>query len=125
MDLVLDASGDHTDLHGSHQQPAQLGANIQHAVLRYDEKVAVCRVEGRIGVHGLPCRVDVHAYPLLHGRVSGPGHEAQTRDEVGLFVMVEGVPSQLVGDKLELGWTVRLVRCERSARVLVEWWVRT
>jgi hypothetical protein len=45
MDLVLDASGDDSNFHGSNKKPTELGADIKSALLCDDEKITVGRVE--------------------------------------------------------------------------------
>lgn len=105
MHLVLDAAGDDGNLHGPYQQPAELGADVEGAVLRDNQEVAVGRVKGRVGVHALAGGVDEHPQALLERGIAGAGHEPHAGDEVQVarLVVVKGVPSQLVGDVAQLG----------------------
>lgn len=104
-DVVLDAAGDDGDLHGPHQQPAELGADVEVALLRHNQEVAVGRVKGRVGVHALAGGVDEHAQALLQRGIACAGHEPHARHKVQVArrVVVKGVPSQLVGDVAQLG----------------------
>lgn len=105
LHLVLDAAGDDGNLHGPHQQPAELGADVEVALLGHNQEVAVGRVEGRVGVHALAGGVDEHAQPLLERGIAGAGHEphAGHKVQVARLIVVEGVPPQLVGDVAKLG----------------------
>lgn len=104
MHLVFHAARDHGNLHGAHEQPAHLGANVQVPLLRDDEHVAVGRVKGRLGAHALAGSVDVDAQAGLHGGVAGTSHQAQTGHEIEVvgLVVVKGIPAQLVGDVVQL-----------------------
>lgn len=103
--MVLDAAGDDGDLHGPHQQPAKLGADVEVALLRNDQEVAVGRVKGRVGVHALTSGVDEHSQALLLRGIASAGHEPHAGHEVEVarLIVVKGVPSQLVGDVAQLG----------------------
>lgn len=61
VDGELDAARDHGDLHGPDEQPALLGADVQHALLRDEEEVAIRGVEGVFCVHRLRRREYVYA----------------------------------------------------------------
>lgn len=60
-DAVADTAGDDADLIGPHEDLAELGLDVEHAVLEDDEEVAVCRVEGFVRVHVFACCEDEHA----------------------------------------------------------------
>lgn len=61
VDGELDAARDHRNLHGPHEQPALLGADVQHALLRDEEEVPVRGVKGMFCVHRLCRREYVYA----------------------------------------------------------------
>ncbi len=54
MNLVFHASGDHANLQGPDEKPAEFGADVKDAILGDDQEVTVRRIEGRMVIHGFP-----------------------------------------------------------------------
>ena len=101
-DAVSDATWDDADLVGADEQATQLRLDVEYAVLRDDEEVTVCRVEGFVRSHVFAGGVDEVANSRLHGWVTRAGDEVQRVHPVHCLVEVEGVPSQLVWNEMNL-----------------------
>lgn len=106
-DTVADATRDDADFVGPHEEAAELGLDVEDAVLQDDEEVAVCRVKGLVGIHVLSGGEDEDANARLERRVACARDEAERVDPVDRLVEVKGVPAQLVGYLVDL--LVRLV----------------
>lgn len=75
-DLVSDSAGNYADLVWADENAAQLGTDVEKAVLEYDEEVAIGAVECFIRIHGLAGGEDENAKTLLHCRVAGARDES-------------------------------------------------
>lgn len=102
LNAVLDAAGDDADFVWADEEVAEFGADVEDAVLGDDEEVAVGGGEGLVGGHAGAGGVDEDAEALLGGWVAGAGDEVEGVDPVDGVVEVEGVPSELVGDVVDL-----------------------
>jgi hypothetical protein len=71
-------------------------------MLRDDQKVAVCTVEGFMVVHVLSSCKYVDANACFHAWISSPCDQMKAVDPVHRLVQIEGVPSELVRDLMDL-----------------------
>jgi hypothetical protein len=78
-------------------------------VLGNDQEITIRRIECFLAHIFAGC-IEQNAQALLHSRVTGSGDQVKAMYPIYLFVKVEWVPSQLVGD------VVKLLRfsCHRS-----------
>lgn len=90
---VTDAARDDGNLVGPDEEFAQLGLDVEDAVLGDDEQVAVGGVEGFMRVHVFTGGEDVIADALFHGGIAGAGDKAERMHPVHRLVQVEGIPS--------------------------------
>jgi hypothetical protein len=76
--------------------------DVEDAVLRDDEEVAVGGVEGFVLGHVFARRVDEISHACLGGGVAVACDEVQGVHPVYCLIQVEGVPSELVWDEVDL-----------------------
>lgn len=121
--VVANSSRNDANFIGPDEETSKLGPYVEDSVLENDQEIAVGRVEGGMGIHGFPSGEDEHAETLLHGRVARSGDKVQGVHPVHRLVEIEGVPSKLVWNVMELGRVrARVVRCRLSR---LEWRVRS
>jgi hypothetical protein len=112
-DAISDAARDYADFVGAHEQAAQLGLDVEDAVLGHDEEVAVGGIKRFVGGHVFARSVNEVAHASLGGGVTVASDQVQRVDPVDCLVEVEGVPAQLVGDEVDLlVWFVFGIRVE-------------
>lgn len=77
FDVIANPPRYHTDLVRPNQNVTQFSPNVEHTVLRDDEKIAIGTIEGRFLRHRRAGRVNVDAYSLFHSRIPGARHQIQ------------------------------------------------
>jgi hypothetical protein len=117
---VPDTAWDDADFIRTDEELAKLGLDIEDPVLRDDEEIAVRRIESRIRVHGFARSVNKYAESGLHGGIASPRDKMKRVDPVNCLVEVEGIPSELIGNLVEV-FPERRGRWEGSG---VDWFER-
>ena len=100
QDSISDAPRNHTDLVGPDSDFAKLCMYVENAVLRHNEKVTVRGVE-RLFAHALSCSKHVNADPILGHWITCAGQGMQSVDPIHIWVKVERIPSDLIGDLIQ------------------------
>lgn len=107
LNTVSDASWDNADLIRPHEKSSELGSYIQRSMLRDDQEVTICTVEGFMVVHVLPSCVNIDANACFHAWISSSSNQMEAMDPIYRLVQVEGIPSELIGDLMDLlSWLI-------------------
>jgi len=115
FDTISDSSWDDADLIWPHEESAELCSDVQRSMLRDDQEVAVCTVEGFMIVHVLSSCVYVNAHTCFHAWVSSSSNQVEAMNPIYRLVQIEGIPSELIGDLMDLlTWLVLWVCVEGS-----------
>lgn len=105
LNLVLDTTGYQANLHRPHIQPTELSPDVQVALLSDNQQVTIRRVVRRLLVHALASGIDQHSKTLFLRWVASAGDQPHSGDKIQVLgaVVVEGIPSQLIRDVVQLG----------------------
>lgn len=107
IDTVSDSSWDDTDLIWPHEDSSELGSDFQRSMLRDDQEVTVCTVEGLMCIHVLSGCVYVDADTRFHAWISSSSNQMKAVDPVYCLVQIEGIPSELIGNLMDLlSWLI-------------------
>lgn len=83
--FIPHAPGNHANLVRTDHQSPQFSLNVQHAVLRHDQKVAVSRVESFLP-HILARRIKDDPQTMFQGGVTGSSNKVQTVDPIDSLI---------------------------------------
>ena len=108
IDPVSNSTRQHTDFVGADEESAHFCPDIESTALRDNQHITIGVIESSSLVHGAGRAVDVVSNPVLKRRITCSAEQLQTPNPVDTGPGVEGIPSKLIRDIVEL-WFQGLV----------------
>ena len=115
-DTVADTAWDNGNFIRPHQEMTKLGLNVKNTVLWNDEEIAIGGVKSFMGIHGFAGSEDEYADARFHCRITSAGNQVKRMYPIYGLVQVEGVPSKLIWNLMQLSAFWIGIVCSRFSR---------